>query len=305
MTTTKKRKAAKKSKSAKSAKSAGGSKAPATRTERSALSVATSSRREVSERVAAMYESPLASSDKEENLQPVLEVLRNKEEPVPVRLAALQTIQAASFGSIAFESMRGDYIAALREVAQDTDSELRQRALGILAREKDGFAQRKLLQGLENPEKALVPPEKALQLLSYDVHSDAYPVAREIVDNPPNTAAKREALRLLAADASSAPVFEKLLRDKDESPEVRQVSAAALQSLRPDRLQEYAREALLDASENEEMQTTCLSALTNFGDAEAIGKDEKLKKQVTRLSDKASAKVKQGARSFLKKYGDE
>jgi hypothetical protein len=300
--TTKKRKAAKKSKSA---KSAGGAKTPPTRTERSALSVATSSRRGVSERVAAMYESPLASSDKEENLQPVLKVLRNKEEPVPVRLAALQTLQAASFGSIAFESLRGDYIAALREVAQDTDSELRQRALGILAREKDGFAQKKLLQGLENPEKALVPPEKALQLLSYDVHSDAYPLAREIVNNPPNTAAKREALRLLAADASSAPLFEKVMRDKNESSEIRQVSAAALQSLRPGKMQDYAREALLDPAESDEIQTMSLTALTNFGDAEAIGKDEKLRKQVTKLSDKASTKVKQGARSFLKKYNDE
>jgi hypothetical protein len=235
-------------------------------------------------------------------LQEVLEVLSNKEEPTQVRLAALQTIQAASFGSIAFEAVRGDYIAALRRVAQDPDAELRQRTLGILAREKDGFAQKKLLEGLQNPEKALVPPEKALQLLSYDVHSDAYPVARQIVNNPPNTAAKREALRLLAADATAAPDFEKVLRDKDETPENRQVSAAALQSLRPERLQAYAREALLDSSEHDEIRATSLSALTQFGDAEALGKDEKLQKHVDKLSGKASPKVKQGARQFLKKY---
>lgn len=300
--TTKKRKAAKKSKPA---RSAGGSKAPAQRSARSALSVATSSRRDVAERVEALASAPLATSDSEEDLQPVLEVLRDKEVPTPVRLAALQTLQAATFASIAFESMRGEYVAALREVSQDSDSELRQRALGILARDRDGFAQKKLLQGLENPEKALVPPEKALQLLSYDVHSDAYPVARAIVNNPPSTAAKREALRLLAADAASAPVFEKVMRDKDEAPEIRQVSAAALQSLRPDKLQEYAREALLDPSEHDEMQATSLTALTQFGDAEAIGKDEKLKRQITKLSSKASTKVKQGARSFLKKYSDE
>jgi len=41
-------------------------------------------------------------------------------------------------------------------------------------------------------------------------------------------------LRLLAADAGSAPLFEKILRDKDETKEARQVSAAALQTLNPE-----------------------------------------------------------------------
>ena len=86
-----------------------------------------------------------------------------------------------------------EYIAYIVQLAT-MPPQLRQRVLGLLAREKDGFAQRKLLQGLENPEKALVPPEKALQLLSYDIHADAYPVARKIVKKPPNANAKREAL---------------------------------------------------------------------------------------------------------------
>ena len=124
-----------------------------------------------------------------------------------------------------------------RGVAQGrgrSGSELRQRVLGILAREKDAYAQKKLLEGLRKPEKALLPPEKALQLLSYDVHADAYPVAREIVEHPPNPLAKREALRLLAADAASAPIFEKLVRDKNESVELRQLGAAALHALKPE-----------------------------------------------------------------------
>ena len=150
------------------------------------MSVATSARRTVKERVAALVEAPLAVCENDENLQAVLNVLRNKNEPVEVRLAALQTLQAATFSVVAFESCRGDYMATLREVAEDPDPELRQRVLGLLAREKDGFAQKKLLEGLQNPEKALVPPEKALQLLSYDVHAEAYSVARDIVSKPPN-----------------------------------------------------------------------------------------------------------------------
>jgi HEAT repeat protein len=297
----KKRQAAKNSKSAGKSKSA--AKRPLKRSSKSALSIGTSARNTVKQRVAAMAEAPQAVCESDANLQAMLNVLRNKDEPVKVRLAALQSLQAASFSSIAFESCRPDYIATLRQVAEDTDMELRQRVLGLLSRENDGFAQKKLLEGLQNPEKALVPPEKALQLLSYDIHSEAYPVARQIVSNPPNPVAKREALRLLAADATSAPMFEKILRDKEETAENRQISASALQALKPESLQENAREMLLDKSEFDDIRATSLTALTQFGDDTAIANDKALLKSVDVMSDEASTTVKQHARRFLSKYG--
>ena len=174
-------------------------------------------------------------------------------------------------------------LATLRKVAQDPNPELRQRVLGILVREKDGFAQKKLLEGLKNPDKALVPPEKALQLLSYDVHAEAYRVARAIVDKPPNDDAKREALRLLAADATAAPLFEKLLRDKNELREIRQISASALHALKPEKLQKHAREILLDASDYDDIKATSLTALTSLA-TKRLAKDEALLKRVEQLS---------------------
>ena len=153
------------------------------------------------------------------------------------------------------QSCRSDYIAALREVALDPNPQIRESALGLLAGEKDGFAQKKLLEGLKDPSKALVPPEKALQLLSYDVHAESYEVARNIVKDPPSDVARREALRLLAADAKSAPMFEKLLRDKDEQREVRQISASALHALSPKKLEKTAREILLDDSDYDDILT--------------------------------------------------
>jgi hypothetical protein len=295
--TTKKRKVAKKKAAAPKPK------APARRSARAAMSVAMSARKSVGERVAAMAEVPLAVCESDENLQSMLNVLRDKNEPIDVRLAALQSIQAASFSVVAFESCRSDYIATLRKVATDPDPELRQQVLGILAREKDGFAQKKLLEGLKNPEKALVPPEKALQLLSYDVHAEAYAVARKIINNPPNDQARTEALRLLAADATAAPVFDKILMDKEETREARQISAAALHSLKPEKLQARAREILLDKSEFDDIQATSLTALTQFGDNTAVANDEALLKGVDRLSGEGSTKVKQSARRFLSKYG--
>jgi hypothetical protein len=293
---TKKRKPAKSSTSSRQGKSA------VTRSARSALSVAIDERKTVKQRVAAMAESPTAVYGDDASLQSMLKVLRSTDEAVIVRLAALQALQAASFSVVAFEACRGDYIATLRQVAEDPDREIRQRVLGLLARERDGFAQKKLLEGLRDPDKALVPPEKALQLLSYDVHAEAYPLARAIVSKPPNATARREALRLLAADAASATIFEKILRDKGEAAEIRQISAAALQALKPQKLQALAREILLDPSEAGDIQATSLTALTQFGADDIETADEALLKRVDHLSGSASTKVKKSARTFLTKY---
>lgn len=300
---TTKRKSSKKASGKKTATKRAAKKTPAKRSAKAAFAVATNQKKSVQERVRAFVEAPLAVTESDENLQASLSVLRDPKQPIKVRLAALQSLQAASFSVIEFESCREDYLATLREVIDDPNGELRQRALGILAREKDAYVQKRLLEGLEDPEKALVPPEKALQLLSYDVHAEAYPVARDIVNKPPNPEAKREALRLLSADASSAPVFEKLLRDKREDREIRQMSAAALQAVRPKKFAEEARELLLDKSEYDDIQATALTALTHLADEKTVGQDEKLMKRVDQLGKGKSAKVKKPARLFLSRYG--
>jgi hypothetical protein len=268
-----------------------------------AVAIASSPRRNVKERTAAAAAAPLAVCESEQDFQAMLKVLRDTDEPVKVRLAVLQSLQAASFSVLAFEECRGDYIATLRQVAEDRYPELRQRVLGMLMREKDGFAERKLLEGLHNPDKALVPPEKALQLLSYNVHADAYEAARGIVRKPPNEAARREALRLLAADATAAPLFEKLLLDKNELREIRQIAASALYALQPEKMQKHARDILLDKSDYDDIKATSLTALAQLGD-EALSEDTALMQSVDRFSTgKTPSRYKQTARRFLRKYG--
>jgi hypothetical protein len=273
------------------------------RSTRAAMSVATNEQRVPKDRVKAFAEAPLAVCETDENLQAVLAVVRNQQEPVEVRMAALDSLAAAAFSVVAFEKCRSDYIGTLREVADDPHAEIRATALDALAAEKDGFAQKKLMEGLKDPEKALVPPEKALQLLSYDVKSEAYEVARDIYANPPSPGAKQEALRLLAADATSSPFFEKVLRDKDEMRENRQIAASALHALNPNKMQTHAREMLLDKSEYEDIQATSLTAINQFADEEKVSKDTTLLKSVDRISGKAkSAKYKRSAKQFLGKY---
>ena len=269
-------------------------------TPRGAVSVMMSAKKSVRERTAAVAALPPSTTD-DQQLASLMKVLCDQAAPITVRFAALQSLGAARFSSSAFPSNQGDYIAALRKVADDPDPELRQRVLGILAREKDGYAEQRLLDGLRHPENALLPPEKALQLLGYNVHAEAYPIAREIVQNPPNPMAKREALRLLAADAASAPTFEAILRDKNETPEIRQLGAAALHAIRPDRLQAHAREILLDPSEHDDIRQTSLTALTQFSPS-AIADDKPLMDRIDQLSTSGSVELRESASRFRSKY---
>jgi len=287
----KKRPAAKKS--AKAAKK--------TAPRRQGMSVVMNKRGGVPERLAAFTNLSLSKPGSDDALESLLEILRDTEEPIDVRLRALQTLGAAAFASPSFPAIERDYIATLRQVATDPDPELRQQVLGILAREKDGFAQKKLLEGLRDPAKALVPPEKALQLLAYDIHAEAYPLAREIVNHPPNAIAKREALRLLGADPGAVPIFERILRDKTETPEIRQVSAAALHGLDPNRLQAQVREIVLDPAEQDEMRETSLTAIKQLAPA-AVAQDKQLMDRVAQLSSEGSEPVKLSARQLLGKY---
>jgi hypothetical protein len=66
------------------------------RSARSAMSVATNARKTVKERVAALAEAPLAVCENDDYLQATLNVLRDPNEPIKVRLAALQSLQAAA-----------------------------------------------------------------------------------------------------------------------------------------------------------------------------------------------------------------
>jgi hypothetical protein len=241
----------------------------------------------------------------DQKLQSVLNTIKDVTEPIDVRLTAVQTMLSASFSDFNFDKCRPDFLAALRSVAADPHIEIRERVLGILARENDGYAQKILLEGLEDPSKELVSPQKALQLLSYDIHAEAYPVARKIVEKPPNEAAKHEALRLLAADASSVPMFEKVLRSKKESVDDRRLAASALNSLAPEKLQQHARKIVLDASEADDLKAASLTAITQFADNAVTAKDRALVKGVDKLkSGKVSPALKRVSKQFLAKYGE-
>jgi len=255
------------------------------------------------QRISALKEMTRGVLEDANRFRAVLRIVVDQNEPTSVRLAALQTLEAATFAVVRFDPYRNEYLKALRIIMNDEDAEVRSRALGVLARMSDGQAQQLLLTGLKEPGKALVSPEKALQLLSYDVHADAYSVARELVSKPPSKVARRAALRLLAADAASAPLFMQLLNDKAETLEIRQLSATALHAISPDKLQANARKIVLDSKEDDRLKAVSLTALTALRRPDEGNVDDKLYKHVSRVHGRSSSTlVKRTARRFLKKY---
>ncbi len=253
-------------------------------------------------RATALKRLAQSGGEHETLLALALRLLSDGGTPHDVRAAAVEVVQQASFFMPVFDASRPEYLTALRAQIDDPDPELRQRVLGILAREKDGATQQRLLEGLSHPARALVPPEKALQLLGYDMRAEFYPVARELAAQRENPEARAAALRLLAADADSRPLFQELLLDPSESDDVRRLSLAALQALDPQGLRRQARALLLDEGESGPLQAACLAALTHLGDAQALQDDEPLRARVSRMQqDSKSAPVQRGARAFMRK----
>jgi hypothetical protein len=272
-------------------------------TKKPAWAVALDIKRPAEDRIAAFVSASSGIYTNETKREQSLAVLRDAAEPLTVRQAVLSAFQAGSFSINDFNPARAQYFETLRAITADENYDLRQRVLGILSRAQDGYTQKLLLDGLHHPKKSLLPPEKALQLLSYDVHAEAYPVARAILNAPPNPAAKREALRLLAADASSAPEFKRLLNDKNEPLDIRQLCASALHTLAPSTFQTMARSIVLDDNEDDDLRATCLSALTHFGDEDAVAGDHSLYAQVDMIhASTSNEELQLGTKSFLRKY---
>jgi uncharacterized protein (UPF0147 family) len=220
-----------------------------------------------------------------ESFKSVLDLVTDAELPSKLRFAALEAIQAAVFNVQEFEAHRATYLARLRKLREDPDPEMRTRVMGILAREQDAGTQELLVKGLENPTEALIPPEKALQLLGNDIHAGLYGIARRIADDPPNALARREALRILASTSESAGYFEGILRDKAEPTPIRQLAAGSLNQLAPQRLQAAARDMALDEAEDIDVKSLSLTALTNFGNIEQLQHDSALQTHVEHLKE--------------------
>lgn len=253
---------------------------------------------------AALQVISLNIEARPELIDTLLELLRDASVPVDLRRAILNVLQQISFRMVLFPGKRPDYLATLRSIIEDPDAQLRRRAIGILAREKDEYVQRRLIEGLEQRSRALVPAAKAIQFLGYDVHAEYFPLLRRIIEQPPSRAAKREAVRLLSADPASSDLLVTILNDKHEDAEVRKTAAVALQSLAPDRFEAQARRIVLDDDEDDELRAVSISALTQFANPAALRQDDQLNRRIGQLrAESGSPQVQQATAGYLAKHG--
>ena len=115
-------------------------------------------------------------------MRALIRVLGRPGENDEVRSAALSALQQNTFRSAEFQPYQADFVAALRVAATDDDRDLRERVLDLLALNGDPYAQELLINGLRDPQIALVAPELALRMIGYDVHAEHYDLLREIVE---------------------------------------------------------------------------------------------------------------------------
>jgi hypothetical protein len=250
-------------------------------------------------RANAIAAAPLEEENLAERVPELLATLRNGEEPLRVRMAALRALAALDFLGARFDPFRTDYKQALRDVATDPEPELREFALELLAIDKDPYAQELLASGLKRPKEALVPEAKAIQFLGYDDHAEYVPLVRQVYKRAKGTA-REEALRVLATDPQSERLFARLLKDKSETRSVRRLSASGLQSLNPEAFEKTARKIIADEDEDNDIRAASLAALAYGREAREKPADPKLVETVQKLSETTrSTALRTSARRFL------
>lgn len=257
----------------------------------SSMNVVRDKSAEAGARVAALQEISPEINNNPDLIDLLFALLQDGTEPPELRRSVLAVLQQLRFSSRVLNARRAEYLAALRSLLEDPDAELREEALETLAQEKDEYAQRLLVEGVNNPDQALVPLEKAIQLMSYDIHAEHFPILRDVVKSSPNALAREEAVRLLSADPSSADLLTEVFHNKEEDVAVRRKSAIALQSLAPAEFEEEAKQVILDESEDDGLRAACVSALGHFGNRAALMQDESFNQRLDDMQRQGSSQL--------------
>lgn len=225
-------------------------------------------------------------SAKPEYIADCFAILSDATESPELRKAVLAGLKTLSFASATFISLQSQYMARLRSLLDDPDASIRRAAAGELAMAKDEFVQRRLLSGLTGQEAPIVSDAKAIQLLGYDIHAEHYPVVRRLLENPESDyLTKLEAVHVLANDPESKQLLVNLMLDKEQDKELRMSSAMAVQAGHPRDFTLMAKTLVLDESENKDVRTVLLNALTLVHPAEKVSlhEDRQFLEKISRL----------------------
>jgi hypothetical protein len=199
-----------------------------------------------------------------DTVEALLAIVQDPEDDADVRMAALRVLGSAAFQVVRFRPHQDAYRQALRNLVGDPDARLRDAAIGILAGQHDREVQQVLLAGLKGTGTLPVARERAIQLLAEDDHLDNLPWLNELYESGSDDA-RQEAVRLMGSYPHAAETLESILRDKGESAEVRQQSAASLRNLAPERFEAVAKHIAADATDHPDVRATSVHAMEQLG----------------------------------------
>ena len=205
-------------------------------------------------RLKAMTKVTNALYGDEEAVLDFIQLMQDKKQPVEIRRAAMYGLKANSFSSPALTAKMPEYRQALRGLVDDTDPELRRAAVEKLAAYKDEGVQQRLLEGLRDPGKALLPEEKAIQLLGLDIRAEHYPVIRECLSRSQNPLVRLEAIHALSADPGSQDIIRQQVLDKSADKGVRLAGIAALHAFDAKKFQPTLQSLIQDEAEDPEIR---------------------------------------------------
>ena len=236
----------------------------------------------------AKENSPPPEADVATRVAASMAVLRKKSAPVKARQAAMVDLNAAAFNVIEFAPFHAEFDQLMRELATDKSPTIRTQAIERLALQGDGFAQQLLIDGLDGKRKALVPAEKAAQLLGSDAHNAARPALRRLAENGTG-AEKIAAVRALSHDKSSTGLFEAIVTDRAHPLGMREAAAMSLKATSPARFAKIAEKLVLDPKENVDLRTVTLTAIAHTEDVRTRLSKAKFVKAIDDLASATSS----------------
>jgi hypothetical protein len=233
---------------------------------------------------------PLDQQSYQASVRTLLDILGNESLDPASRLAALGQLGAAEFQPVEFAAFHAEFIDLLRRLSLAPDKEIRTAALERLTLTNDAEAQKLLREGLEKTRKPLVPAAKAVQLLARDDHGGATPLFRRLAANATGQV-REQALRALAADTKSVPLFESIAADKKEKTQLRQIAVVNLRNTSATRFAKLASNLALDNKEDDKLRAIVVSAIAHTSDVAAKLKSPAFTKSLLALGSSTGSRA--------------
>ena len=250
-------------------------------------------------RIEVIHRYAAQMTRRDDYIQALLTIVQDTSDANWVRIESLDALDSAAIQVARFQPHLEAYNRAMRNLINDPVPEIRETVVTTLASQHDPEVQQVLQQGLQGNGPLPVERERAISLLAEDDHLDNMPLLQELLGSA-DASTRQEAVRLMGSYTQAQDTLERVMLDKNESPDVREQSSASLRNLAPERFEYVAKEIATDTSEDPEMRAHCLQALQHLGSTENVYQDTAFQEKVDAVSsDESAPDVAQVARNMI------